>query len=147
MYANNLHFLCSNSNVQPLVIAAHPQEPYQFAIGLSDGGVHVFEPLESEGKWGVPPPDENGSASSVAATPSVGTSGSDQPQRWSSSCQAESYFSCFACWPPTIGMLLIKLNSNTYTTNGNANGNWKMWTLMAVFGLWFGGGIYGRKRR
>ncbi|KAI8529420.1 hypothetical protein RHMOL_Rhmol12G0223700 [Rhododendron molle] len=70
----------SNSNVQPLVIAAHPQEPNQFAIGLSDGGVHVFEPLESEGKWGVPPPDENGSASSVAATPSVGTSGSDQPQ-------------------------------------------------------------------
>ncbi|GFZ11859.1 transducin family protein [Actinidia rufa] len=71
----------SNSNVHPLVIAAHPQEPNQFALGLSDGSVHVFEPLESEGKWGVPPPVENGSASSVAATPSVGPSGSDQPQR------------------------------------------------------------------
>ncbi|KAG2723162.1 hypothetical protein I3760_02G158700 [Carya illinoinensis] len=70
----------SSSNVQPLVIAAHPQEPHQFAMGLSDGGVHVFEPLESEGKWGVPPPVENGSASSVPATP-VGASGSDQAQR------------------------------------------------------------------
>ncbi|KAJ6932393.1 topless-related protein 1 isoform X3 [Populus alba x Populus x berolinensis] len=70
-----------SSNVHPLVIAAHPQEPNQFALGLSDGGVHVFEPLESEGKWGVPPPAENGSASSVAAMPSVGPSGSDQAQR------------------------------------------------------------------
>jgi WD40 repeat protein len=71
----------SNSNVQPLVIAAHPQEPNQFAVGLSDGGVHVFEPLESEGKWGVPPPNENGSASNnVAVATSVGLS-SDQAQR------------------------------------------------------------------
>ena len=68
-----------SSNVQPVVIAAHPQEPNQFAVGLSDGGVHVFEPLESEGKWGVPLPVENGSASNVAATP-VGTS-SEQPPR------------------------------------------------------------------
>lgn len=70
----------SNTNVHPLVIAVHPQEPNQFALGLSDGGVHVFEPLEAEGKWGVPPPHENGSPS-VPATPSVGASGSDQPQR------------------------------------------------------------------
>ncbi|XP_031279576.1 topless-related protein 1-like [Pistacia vera] len=50
----------------PLVIAAHPQEPNQFAIGLTDGGVHVFEPLESENKWGPPhSPLENGSASNA----------------------------------------------------------------------------------
>ncbi|KAK6915095.1 WD40 repeat [Dillenia turbinata] len=61
-------------NVHPVVIAAHPQEANQFALGLSDGGVHVFEPLESEGKWGVPPPVENGSASTVSATPAVGSS-------------------------------------------------------------------------
>ncbi len=81
--SNPLFPQCSSSNVQPLVIAAHPQEPNQFALGLSDGGVHVFEPLESEGKWGVLPPVENGSASSVPmpATPSVGASGSDQAQR------------------------------------------------------------------
>ncbi|XAR67799.1 hypothetical protein NMG60_11002711 [Bertholletia excelsa] len=67
----------SNPNVHPLVIASHPQEPNQFALGLSDGGVHVLEPLESEGKWGVPPPMDNGSTSSLAAGAAV----SDQPQR------------------------------------------------------------------
>ncbi|KAL6497091.1 hypothetical protein OROGR_029020 [Orobanche gracilis] len=70
-----------SSNVHPLVIAAHPQETNQFALGLSDGSVHVFEPLESEGKWGVPPPVENGSSSSVHATPLLGGSASDQAQR------------------------------------------------------------------
>ncbi|XP_051135029.1 topless-related protein 1-like isoform X2 [Andrographis paniculata] len=79
----------SNPTAHPLVIAAHPQESNQFAIGLSDGSVHVFEPLESEGKWGVAPPSENGSASGVgvgvggsgaAATPLVGST-SDQQQR------------------------------------------------------------------
>ncbi|KAL6334754.1 hypothetical protein AAG906_021413 [Vitis piasezkii] len=39
-----------------------------------------FEPLNPR-QMGVPPPVENGSASSVPATPSVGPSGSDQPQR------------------------------------------------------------------
>lgn len=64
-----------------MVIAAHPQEPNMFAVGLSDGGVHIFEPVESEGKWGVAPPAENGSASGAAGAPSVGASASDQPQR------------------------------------------------------------------
>ena len=63
------------------MIAAHPQESNMFAVGLSDGGVHIFEPLESEGKWGVAPPPENGSSSALASTPSVGASASDQPQR------------------------------------------------------------------
>ncbi|KAL9260041.1 Topless-related protein [Drosera capensis] len=63
--------------VYPLVIAAHPSEPTQFALGLTDGGVCILEPLESEGQWGTAPPAENGAgttASSVAA-------GADQPQR------------------------------------------------------------------
>ncbi|KAG9150918.1 hypothetical protein Leryth_003045 [Lithospermum erythrorhizon] len=59
----------SSPNVHLLVIAAHPQEPNQFAIGLSDGGVHVLEPLEPECRWGVPPPSENGSASRLPSTP------------------------------------------------------------------------------
>ncbi|GKA76324.1 protein TOPLESS [Tanacetum coccineum] len=72
----------SNLNVHPMVIAAHPQEPNQFALGLSDGVVHVFEPLESEGKWGVPPPPtDNGSTSNVAATSPAQGSGSEQGQR------------------------------------------------------------------
>lgn len=45
-----------------MVVAAHPLEPNQFALGLTDGGVHVLEPPESEGKWGTAPPlpAENG---------------------------------------------------------------------------------------
>eukprot|EP00262_Sarcandra_glabra_P008600 TRINITY_DN2218_c0_g1_i2.p1 TRINITY_DN2218_c0_g1~~TRINITY_DN2218_c0_g1_i2.p1 ORF type:complete len:1146 (+),score=237.13 TRINITY_DN2218_c0_g1_i2:86-3439(+) len=64
-----------SSTVYPLVIAAHPSEPNQFALGLTDGGVYVFEPLESEGKWGVPPPAEN-----MSAAPAPGPSSSDHQQ-------------------------------------------------------------------
>ncbi|KAG6658615.1 hypothetical protein CIPAW_04G173900 [Carya illinoinensis] len=62
--------------VYPLVIAAHPSESNQFALGLTDGGVHILEPLESEGKWGTSPPTENGAGPSTAS----GAGGSDQPQ-------------------------------------------------------------------
>ncbi|XP_048134056.1 protein TOPLESS-like [Rhodamnia argentea] len=61
--------------VYPLAIAAHPFEPNQFALGLTDGSVYVLEPLESEGEWSSSPPVENGAGSS---TSSVATS-SDQP--------------------------------------------------------------------
>ncbi|CAL9050611.1 unnamed protein product [Musa banksii] len=70
-----------STTLYPLVIAAHPSEPNQFALGLTDGGVHVLEPLESEGKWGVNPPTDNGSASSISAPLPTGASNSDQPQR------------------------------------------------------------------
>ncbi|XP_047940621.1 topless-related protein 1 isoform X1 [Salvia hispanica] len=70
-----------SSSIHPTVIAAHPQEVNQFALGLSDGSVHVIEPHASEAKWGVPPPPENGSTSNAPVTPSVGASSSDQPQR------------------------------------------------------------------
>ncbi|KAK4257416.1 hypothetical protein QN277_007009 [Acacia crassicarpa] len=63
--------------VHPLVIAAHPSEPNQFALGLTDGGVYVLEPLESEGRWGSPPPTENGAGPSTAS----GATLSEQPQR------------------------------------------------------------------
>ncbi|XP_059635124.1 topless-related protein 4-like isoform X1 [Cornus florida] len=63
--------------VYPLVIAAHPSEPHQFALGLTDGGVHIVEPLESEGKWGTSPPVENGAGPSTISGPAS----SDQPQR------------------------------------------------------------------
>ncbi|XP_031129869.1 protein TOPLESS-like isoform X2 [Ipomoea triloba] len=38
-------------NGVPLVIAAHPGKPNQFALGLSDGGVLVVEPQKSEDEW------------------------------------------------------------------------------------------------
>ncbi|KAE8687093.1 Protein TOPLESS [Hibiscus syriacus] len=63
--------------VYPLVLAAHPSDPNQFALGLTDGGVHVIEPLESEGKWGTSPPVENGAGPSCTSGPS----GSEIPQR------------------------------------------------------------------
>ncbi|MCD9639571.1 WD domain protein [Datura stramonium] len=44
-----------SSNVFPLVVAAHPQNANQFAVGLNDGGVVVIEPPESDGRWLVPP--------------------------------------------------------------------------------------------
>ncbi|KAE9462692.1 hypothetical protein C3L33_05400, partial [Rhododendron williamsianum] len=64
------------SRVHPLVIAAHPSEPSQFALGLTDGGVYVLEPLEAEGKWGTSPPHENGAGPSTTS----GAPNSDQPQ-------------------------------------------------------------------
>lgn len=63
----------------PLVIAAHPTEPNQFALGLTDGGVIVLEPQESEGKWGTSPPIENGAGPST--TTAGATSTTDQAQR------------------------------------------------------------------
>lgn len=57
--------------VHPLVVAAHPQEPNQFAVGLSDGTVKVIEPTESEGKWGVTPPVDNGMLNGRTASSSA----------------------------------------------------------------------------
>lgn len=48
-----------SSSVYPLVIAAHPSEPNQFAIGLTDGGVQVIEPLD-DGRWGTGSLADNG---------------------------------------------------------------------------------------
>nr|XP_009421409.1 PREDICTED: protein TPR1-like isoform X1 [Musa acuminata subsp. malaccensis] len=72
----------SNLPVYPLVIAVHPQEPNQFAVGLADGAVKVFEPLESEGKWGAPVPVDNGVHGSRAqASSTTSNSAVDQLQR------------------------------------------------------------------
>lgn len=47
--------LNGSPTVYTLVIGSHPQDPNQFAIGLSDGSVKVLEPSASEGKWGEIP--------------------------------------------------------------------------------------------
>ncbi|XP_056176451.1 topless-related protein 4-like isoform X1 [Syzygium oleosum] len=56
-------YLPSNSSslVYPVVVAAHPSEPNQFALGLTNGGVIVLEPPESEREWGTAPSVPNGS--------------------------------------------------------------------------------------
>ncbi|GAB4855618.1 Topless- protein 3 [Ancistrocladus abbreviatus] len=68
--------------VYPEVVAAHPQEPSQFAIGLVDGTVKVIEPLETEGRWGVTPPVDNGILNGRTASSSATSSHNpDQIQR------------------------------------------------------------------
>ncbi|CAM0880713.1 unnamed protein product [Alopecurus aequalis] len=72
----------SNPPIYPFVVAAHPQEPNQFAVGLSDGSVKVMEPLESEGKWGTPAPVENGVANGrTPASSATSNPAADQNQR------------------------------------------------------------------
>lgn len=74
-FLTNSSFVAS-SRVYPAVVAAHPTEANQFAVGLSDGGVHVLEPSESEGRWGTAPPLENGAGPSASSA-----AGSDQQAR------------------------------------------------------------------
>lgn len=66
----------------PVAVAAHPQEPNQFAVGLTDGSLKVIEPIESEGKWGVSPPADNGVANGRPGSSSATSNhGQDQVQR------------------------------------------------------------------
>ncbi|PQM41243.1 protein TPR2-like [Prunus yedoensis var. nudiflora] len=54
----------------PLVIAAHPSEPNQIAVGMTDGSVHVVEPSDVELKWGGAPSQDNGPSNSSNPSPS-----------------------------------------------------------------------------
>ncbi|KAG5555948.1 hypothetical protein RHGRI_006557 [Rhododendron griersonianum] len=63
--------LIGGQGVYPRVVAAHPLEPNQFAIGLTNGSVIIMEPQESEGKWGLSPTvDHNGMLNDRAASSS-----------------------------------------------------------------------------
>ncbi|XP_077237894.1 protein TOPLESS-RELATED PROTEIN 2-like [Tasmannia lanceolata] len=73
--------VASNSSAYPLVIAAHPSEPNQIALGMSDGGVHVVEPLDMDLKWGAPPPQDNGSLPSISSNPLLSNQASEPPPR------------------------------------------------------------------
>jgi len=75
-------FFLSAGAVYPMVIAAHPSEPNQIALGMSDGTVHVVEPPDTELKWGAPPPQENGSTLlSISSNPSLSSQASEPPTR------------------------------------------------------------------
>ncbi|KAG5044256.1 hypothetical protein JHK87_008171 [Glycine soja] len=74
--------LSGNQSAYPVAIAAHPLEPNQFAVGLTDGSVKVIEPSESEGKWGTSPPMDNGILNGRAASTSITSNLTpDQAQR------------------------------------------------------------------
>ncbi|KAF6138778.1 hypothetical protein GIB67_040910 [Kingdonia uniflora] len=68
----------ASNGIYPSVIAAHPSEPNQIALGMSDGTVHVIEPSDAEPKWGGPPPQDNGNL------PSSNPASSNQPSEPSS---------------------------------------------------------------
>ncbi|XP_031483274.1 protein TOPLESS-RELATED PROTEIN 2-like [Nymphaea colorata] len=70
----------SGSGPYPMVIASHPSEPNQIALGMSDGAVHVIEPSEVEPKWGTPLPQENG-ALSLPLNPSLCNPASEPASR------------------------------------------------------------------
>ncbi|KAH7687231.1 YVTN repeat-like/Quinoprotein amine dehydrogenase protein [Dioscorea alata] len=71
----------ASGSVYPTVIAAHPAEPNQFALGMSDGAVHVVEPSDAEPKWGsLPPPQENGTLPSIS-NPALSNQTSEPPAR------------------------------------------------------------------
>ncbi|KAK6930217.1 WD40 repeat [Dillenia turbinata] len=76
------HALSNSQAASPLVVTAHPQEPNQLAVGLSDGSVKVLEPLDSDGKWGITVPVDNGMQSGKAAASSTtSNSATEQIQR------------------------------------------------------------------
>jgi hypothetical protein len=73
---------CSSNPVYPLVVAAHPSEPNQIALGMSDGAVHVLEPFDIEQKWGGPSSQDNGPIPSNSSNPSPSGQASELPPRW-----------------------------------------------------------------
>lgn len=48
---NYIKSVCCRWGVYPISVAAHPQKPVQFAVGLLDGSVYVFEPRMPGGDW------------------------------------------------------------------------------------------------
>ncbi|XP_042491960.1 protein TOPLESS-RELATED PROTEIN 2-like isoform X2 [Macadamia integrifolia] len=71
----------ASSSVCPMVIAAHPSEPNQIALGMSDGAVHVVEPSDTEPKWGGLLPQENGNLPSIPSNSALNSQSSEQPPR------------------------------------------------------------------
>lgn len=69
----------SGNAVYPLVIAAHPSEPNQIALGMTDGAVHVVEPSDVEMRWGGAPSQDNGSLPSNSSNPSLSGQASELP--------------------------------------------------------------------
>ncbi|XVF82679.1 hypothetical protein PTKIN_Ptkin16aG0068000 [Pterospermum kingtungense] len=69
----------NSQTIYPLFATAHPQEPNQLALGLTDGSVKVIEPSEAE-KWRLPVPVDNGTENGRTATSST-TNTSEQLQR------------------------------------------------------------------
>lgn len=64
-----------------MVIAAHPSDPNQFALGMSDGAVYVMEPSDAEMKWGGSTSQDNGVLPSIASSSALNSQPSETPSR------------------------------------------------------------------
>ncbi|KAK4435531.1 protein TOPLESS-RELATED PROTEIN 2 [Sesamum alatum] len=73
--------LSSNGSAFPVVIAAHPSDPNQFALGMSDGAVHVVEPSEGETKWGGSTSQDNGAVPCIPSSSALNSQPSETPSR------------------------------------------------------------------
>ncbi|XP_008803470.2 protein TOPLESS-RELATED PROTEIN 2 isoform X1 [Phoenix dactylifera] len=73
--------ISSAGSVCPIVIAAHPSESNQIALGMSDGAVHVIEPSDAEPKWGVVPSQDNGAHPSMSNPALTTNQASEAPPR------------------------------------------------------------------
>ncbi|KAL7122687.1 hypothetical protein ACP275_01G059100 [Erythranthe tilingii] len=71
----------SNGNSFPVVIAAHPSDQNQFALGMSDGAVHVIEPSDAETKWGGSTAQDNGVLPSIPSSSALNSQPSETPSR------------------------------------------------------------------
>lgn len=65
----------------PMVIAAHPADPGQFALGMSDGAVYVVEPLAAEQKWGGLVTQDNGALPSNPSSSALNSQPSEASSR------------------------------------------------------------------
>ncbi|KAK4400989.1 protein TOPLESS-RELATED PROTEIN 2 [Sesamum angolense] len=74
--------ISSNGNAFPVVIAAHPSDPNQFALGMSDGAVHVIEPSDAETKWGGSTSQDKGALPSIPSSSALNSQPSETPSRF-----------------------------------------------------------------
>lgn len=64
-----------------MVIAAHPSKPNQIALGMSDGAVHVLEPLDGDTKWGsAAPSQDHGPPPTTSSAPAQNSGQASQPR-------------------------------------------------------------------
>ncbi|GAA0142061.1 hypothetical protein LIER_03046 [Lithospermum erythrorhizon] len=71
----------NNGSSFPVVIAAHPSDANQFALGMSDGAVYVVEPSDAEQKWGAFSSQDNGALPSIPSSSALNGQPSETPSR------------------------------------------------------------------
>ncbi|KAF3654306.1 Topless-related protein 2 [Capsicum annuum] len=84
LWPTNLNFTCLSSGsgaTFPVVIAAHPSDSNQFALGMSDGAVHVMEPSDAEPRWGGSSSQDNGAMPSIPSSSALNSQLSETPSR------------------------------------------------------------------